>query len=54
MRGNDEGENWFRRKIESLWFHQEAATAGIRYGDIVQFPAWNYTWQDNKWIEWML
>jgi hypothetical protein len=54
MRGNDEWEQRFRRKIESLWFQQEASTAGIRYGDLIKFPAGNYTGETDKWIEWML
>ncbi len=54
MRGNDEWEQRFRRKIESLWFQQEAEAKWIKYGDIIKFWAWEYTKQEDKWVERML
>lgn len=54
MWGNDQWEQRFWRKIESLWFNAEAERIGIRYGDVIRLPAGDYSDQEDKWVQWML
>lgn len=54
MWGNEQGEHWFWRKMESNGFAREAEEAGIRYGDIIKVPKGSYDVPDDRYIQWML